>query len=84
VHTTADGRAYLKLGDGEVRDSVVLGEHDQADRIPALDSLVLHFDFYGRLTAIEVTGAAAARAGRRLRSVAMSRPGDPDRLPLAG
>jgi hypothetical protein len=60
VHTTADGRAYLKLGDGEVRDSVVLGEHDQADRIPALDSLVLHFDFYGRLTAIEVTGAAAS------------------------
>jgi hypothetical protein len=60
VHTTADGRAYLKLGDGEVRDSVVLGEHDQADRIPALDSLVLHFDFYGRRTAIEVTGAAAS------------------------
>ncbi len=57
VETTPDGRAYLKLGDGEVRDSVALGEHDEADRIPSLDSLVLHFDFYGRLTAIEVTGA---------------------------
>jgi hypothetical protein len=66
VHTTADGRAYLKLGDGEVRDSVVLGEHDQADRIPALDSLVLHFDFYGRLTAIEVTGGAASVLPPRL------------------
>ena len=54
------GRAYLTLGDAEVRDSVDLSEHDEADRIPALDSLVLHFDFYGRLTAIEVTGAAAS------------------------
>lgn len=60
VETTPDGRAYLRLGDGEVRDSVALGEHDDADRIPSLDSLVLHFDFYGRLTAIEVTGAAAS------------------------
>lgn len=60
VTTTPDGHAYVRLGDGEVRDSVVLGEHDEADRIPALDSLVLHFDFYGRLTAIEVTGAATA------------------------
>jgi hypothetical protein len=60
VTTTPDGHAYIRLGDGEVRDSVVLGEHDEADRIPALDSLVLHFDFYGRLTAIEVAGAASA------------------------
>lgn len=58
--TAPDGTAYLRLGDGEVRDSVVLGEHPDADRIPTLDSLVLHFDFYGRLTAIEVTGAAAS------------------------
>lgn len=57
VQTTADGGAYVRLGQGEVRDSVSLGEHDEADRIPSLDSLVLHFDFYGRLTAIEVTGA---------------------------
>jgi hypothetical protein len=53
-----DGTAYLKLSDAEVRDSVVLADHPEADRIPTLDSLVLHFDFYGRLTAIEVTGAA--------------------------
>jgi hypothetical protein len=58
VTSTEGGRAYLKLGDGEVRDSVSLGEHDEADRIPALDSLVLHFDFYGRLTAVEVTDSA--------------------------
>jgi hypothetical protein len=53
-----DGRAYLRLGDGEVRDSVELGTHEEADRIPTLDSLVLHFDFYGRLTAVEVTDSA--------------------------
>ena len=51
------GGAYLTLGDAEVRDSVELSAHEEADRIPALDSLVLHFDFYGRLTAIEVLGS---------------------------
>lgn len=60
VDTTPDGRAYIRLGEGEVRDSVSLGEHDDADRIPTLDALVLHFDFYGRLTAIEVTGAVTS------------------------
>lgn len=60
VATTPDGHAYIRLGDGEVRDSVFLGEHDEADRIPTLDSLVLHFDFYGRLTAIEVTGSVTS------------------------
>ena len=60
VATTPDGHAYIRLGDGEVRDSVSLGEHDEADRIPTLDSLVLHFDFYGRLTAIEVTGSVSS------------------------
>jgi hypothetical protein len=54
------GHAYIKLGDAEVRDSVELSEHDEADRIPTLDSLTLHFDFYGRLTAIEVTGAVTS------------------------
>jgi hypothetical protein len=54
------GHAYVKLGDAEVRDSVELSEHDEADRIPTLDSLTLHFDFYGRLTAIEITGAVGS------------------------
>jgi hypothetical protein len=52
------GRAYITLADGEIRDSVALDELEDADRIPALGSLVLHFDFYGRLAGIEVTGAA--------------------------
>ena len=60
ITSAPGGRAYLTLGDAEVRDSVELSEHEEADRIPALDSLVLHFDFYGRLTAIEVTGAATS------------------------
>ena len=66
VETTAGGRAYVKLGEGEVRDSVALGELDEAIQIPSLDSLVLHFDFYGRLTAIEVTGAAESVLPPRL------------------
>lgn len=57
--TTTAGGAYVKLGDGEVRDSVELSSLEEADRIPALDSLILHFDHYGRLTAIEVAGAGA-------------------------
>jgi len=58
--TASAGGAYVRLGDGEVRDSVELGALDEADRIPALDSLILHFDHYGRLTALEVTGSAGS------------------------
>ena len=60
VTTSPGGRAYVTLGDGEPRDRVELSQHEEADRIPTLDSLVLHFDHYGRLTAIEVTGAAGS------------------------
>jgi hypothetical protein len=49
------GRAYVKLAEGEVRDSVQLDELEDAGRIVALESMILHFDFYGRLIAIEVT-----------------------------
>ena len=52
------GGAYLALSDGEVRDSVQLDELDDAGRIVALESMVLHFDFYGRLIGIEVTSSA--------------------------
>lgn len=61
IPTTVDatGGARLDLGSaGEIRDSVALDELEAADRIPALSSLVLHFDFYGRLARIEVTGSA--------------------------
>jgi len=57
------GRAYIDLagsGGGEVRDSVELEELEDASRIPALGSLVLHFDFYGRLAAIELLEGAAS------------------------
>lgn len=63
IRTTVDpgGRAYLDLGStGEIRDSVELSEHEASAQVPALDSLVLHFDFYGRLAAIEVTDSAAS------------------------
>ena len=60
VTTSGDGHTWVNLGEGEPRDAVELSEHEEADRIATLDSLVLHFDFYGRLTAIEVTGDAGS------------------------
>ena len=54
------GGVYITLAEGEVRDSVQLDELEDADRIVALESLVLHFDFYGRLAAVEVTASAAS------------------------
>ena len=54
------GGAYIALAEGEIRDSVPLDELEDAARIPALESLVLHFDFYGRLAGIEVTDSAAS------------------------
>ena len=65
IRTTVDaaGRAYIYLAavsGGVIRDSVALDELEEADRVPALGSLVLHFDFYGRLAAIEVADSAAS------------------------
>ena len=54
-----DGSALLDLsGGGEIRESISL--EDVPDGPPALESLVLHFDFYGRLARIEVTDSAAS------------------------
>jgi hypothetical protein len=58
-----DGGAILDLageGGGEIRDSVALDELEAAEGVPALGSLVLHFDFYGRLARIEVTDSATS------------------------
>jgi hypothetical protein len=63
VTVDASGRAYVDLAaeaGGEIRNSVALDELEEGERIPALGSLVLHFDFYERLAGIEVTGAADA------------------------
>jgi hypothetical protein len=57
------GGALLDLageGGGEIRDSVALDELEAAERVPALGSIVLHFDFYGRLAQIEVTDSAGS------------------------
>lgn len=55
------GGAWIDLGSGaEIRDVVALDALEEADRIAALESIVLHFDHYGRLAAIEVTGAAGS------------------------
>jgi hypothetical protein len=59
----ASGRAYLDLAaasGGEVRHSVALDDLAETDRVPALGSIVLHFDFYGRLAGIEVTDSASS------------------------
>ncbi len=54
------GRAYISFSGAEVRDSVALDGLEQADAIPALESIVLDFDHYGRLAGIEILGSAAS------------------------
>ena len=39
---------------------MALDELEAAERVPALGSLVLHFDFYGRLARIEVTDSVGS------------------------
>ena len=72
-HKDEGGGAIVRLSDGEIRDSVALDELEDADRIAALESLVLHFDFYGRLIAIEVTSSRRLRvpAGPARRRVSL-------------
>jgi hypothetical protein len=65
IRVTVDegGGALLDLageGGGEIRDSVALDELEAAERVPALGSIVLHFDFYGRLARIEVTDSVGS------------------------
>jgi hypothetical protein len=60
VTVEESGRAYIALADGEVRDSVGLDQLEDADRIVALESMVLHFDFYGRLIGIEITSSSSS------------------------
>lgn len=64
--TLSGGGAYLKLGDGEVRQSVSLEALHEADSIPALGSIVLDFDYYGRLAGIEVVDGADSALPPRL------------------
>jgi len=55
------GAAYVTMVVGqppEVRDSVALDALEEPNSIPALESLVLDFDHYGRLLGIRVTGGA--------------------------
>jgi hypothetical protein len=56
------GRAWIDLvaDPGEIREMVELSELEAADRVPALDALVLHFDYYGRLARIEVTDSVGS------------------------
>jgi hypothetical protein len=56
------GRAWIDLVDdpGEIREMVELSELEAADRVPALDALVLHFDYYGRLARLEVTDSVSS------------------------
>jgi hypothetical protein len=61
VTVDGSGGAYVALVVGappEVRDSVALDALEEADRIPALDGLLLEFDHYGRLAGIRVERGA--------------------------
>ena len=55
------GHAHLNLTGlpmVEVRHSVELSALEQTETVPALESIVLQFDHYGRLAGIDVTEAA--------------------------
>jgi hypothetical protein len=61
VTVEESGEAYVSLVVGaapEVRDSVELDGLEAAGSIPALEGLVLEFDFYGRLIGLRITGSA--------------------------
>ena len=63
ISVTVDeaGHAYLNLAGSamvEIRESVELSGLEQTETVPALESIVLQFDHYGRLAGIEVTDAA--------------------------
>ncbi len=55
------GHARLNLTGSspvEIRHSVDLSELASTETVPALESIVLQFDHYGRLAGIEVTDSA--------------------------
>jgi hypothetical protein len=61
VTVDGSGGAYVALVVGappEIRDAVALDALQEADRIAALDGLVLEFDHYGRLAGIRVQRGA--------------------------
>jgi hypothetical protein len=61
VTVSASGEAYVTLVVGAVpavRHSVALDALEAANAIPALDGLVLDFDYYGRVVGLRITGAA--------------------------
>jgi uncharacterized protein YuzE len=63
VGVTVDevGHAHVNLTGSsmvEIRHSVELGGLELTETVPALESIVLQFDHYGRLAGIEVTDAA--------------------------
>ncbi|HSH58276.1 MAG TPA: hypothetical protein VK988_01290 [Acidimicrobiales bacterium] len=63
VTTDRAGHAHVNLGGSssvEIRHSVELDTLEEAEVLPALGSIVLQFDYYGRLAGIEVTDSAAS------------------------
>ena len=61
VTANDSGEAYVTLVVGappEVRASVALDELEAGGEVPALDRIVLDFDFYGRLAGIRVLNSA--------------------------
>jgi hypothetical protein len=63
VTVNASGEAYVALVVGaapEVRNSVALDALEAAEAVPALDSLVLDFDHYGRVVGLRITRGADA------------------------
>jgi hypothetical protein len=69
------GHAHLNLTGSsmvEIRHSVELSGLEQTETVPALESIVLQFDHYGRLAGIEVTDGAHSVLPPRLLESASS------------
>jgi uncharacterized protein YuzE len=81
VTVKASGEAYVALVVGaapEVRDSVALDALGAAETVPALDSLVLDFDHYGRVVGLRITRAAdSILAPSLLEAADRGEPADP-------
>ena len=78
VQLTPTGEAYVALVVGrapEVRESVALDALEEADSIPALESLVIDFDHYGRVVGLRVTGGADSVLAPSLLEAAERDPG---------
>ena len=77
ITVDGSGGAYVSLVVGEapeVRESVGLDTLEEAGALPALENVVLDFDFYGRLIGLRITNAVETILVPSLRDAAEPSP----------